>query len=114
MYHQLLRLRVLIPLGSPPPIRAARERSRPSTYDGFRNGPEPATPTTPTTPFSPSLLRTPDTYTPPSSPPPLRGRADDVSPRMMDLADSPVAADPDQIKRFFDAIKANNISDTET
>ena len=105
------------PLGSPPPIRAARERSRPPPLMmDLGDSPEPAIPTTPTTPpFSPSLLRTPDTYTPPSSPPPLRGRADDdAPPRMMDLADSPspATADPDQIKRFFDAIKANNISDT--
>ena len=104
------------PLGSPPPIRAAREGSRPPPLMmDLGDSPEPTTPTTPTTPpFSP-LLRTPPTYTPPGSPPPLRGRADDdAPPRMMDLAHSPspVAADPDQIKRFFDAIKANNISDT--
>ena len=101
------------PLGSPPPIRAAREGSEsPPRMMDLVDSPEPTTPTTP--PFSP-LLRTPPTYTPPGSPPPLRGRADDdAPPRMMDLAESPspAPADSDQIKRFFDAIKANNISDT--
>jgi ankyrin repeat protein len=106
--------RVSSPSSPPPNIRRAdRERSRPPPLM-IGDSPEPATPTTPTTPpFSPSLLRTPDTYTPPSSPPPLRGRADNVPPpRMTGLDDSPVAADPDQIKRFFDALKAKNISDT--
>jgi ankyrin repeat protein len=110
--------RVSSPSSPPPNIRLAdRERSRPPPLMmDLGDSPEPVTPTTPSTPpFSPSLLRTPDTYTPPSSPPPLRGMADDdTPPRMMDLAESPspAPADPDQIKRFFDAIKANNISDT--
>jgi ankyrin repeat protein len=110
--------RVSSPSTPPPNIRRAdRERSQsPPRMRDLGDSPNPgaspgspSTPSTPTTPpFSP-LLRTPPTYTPPGSPPPVR----DAPPRMMDLADSPSPdpAHPDQIKRFFDAIKASNIND---
>lgn len=109
--------RVSSPSSPPPNIRLAdREESEsPPRMMDLGDSPEPTTPTTPTTPpFSP-LLRTPPTYTPPGSPPPVRAMADDdTPPRMMHLGESPspAPADPDQIKRFFDGLKANNISDT--